>query len=248
MARRRKKVPASGSTGGAETVAEPLAGTEDQAACVSKRRSPTRRAPERGDPDRDEPDRDEPEPDWRELFVGRTAIELLPILIAGDPLGLRKRVARRLRVRAWLLAADRVLLRAVARCARAAPDYRGASEIADWLDLLIDDAVLDLLREDSDAEYAGRAPDEIELEAYVALAAPLGLEPLHMRRVCIAFNRLDEPERVAFHAWVLAGRKLSEAARSLRLTESVVADRARCALDAVLAAAEGPEHLEGDFA
>ncbi len=181
-------------------------------------------------------------PDWRPLFVGRTPEELLGLVVEGDPLGLRERTAARLNERAWLIAADRVVLRTVARIARAAPAYRGVPDLAEWVGLAIDDAVLDLLREDVEAEAAAREPGQLELGAYVALAEPLGLAPVQMRRVCIAFNALDEGVRAAFQAWVVQGRTLSEAARALELPEARVAERAKQALEAILAAEsdEGP--------
>ena len=175
--------------------------------------------------------------DGRALLAGAEASEILARIVPGDPLALRPRIARRLRAGAWLLGADRVHLRCLARVARAALHYRGAPGLDAWLDLQVDDAVLDLLREDCEAQSRGRAPSAVELEAYVALGRPLGLEPESMRAVCVAFNRLCEDERRSFYAWVLEGRALDEAARQAGVPTAELARRARRALEVVLDAA-----------
>src|SRR5687767_2341511 len=58
--------------------------------------------------------------DWRVILAGASPREVLARLMNGDPLGLAVVVEQRLRVHAYLLDADRVFLRAAARCARLA--------------------------------------------------------------------------------------------------------------------------------
>ena len=57
-------------------------------------------------------------PDGRALLAGGSPREILARLVDGDPLGLRAVVYERLRARAYLLEADRVFLRSLARVAR----------------------------------------------------------------------------------------------------------------------------------
>jgi DNA-directed RNA polymerase specialized sigma24 family protein len=170
------------------------------------------------------------------LLSGGTPREILCRIVQGDPLEMRDRVARRLRAGAYLVDADRVQLRALARCARFAQRYTGRPDLATWLDEIVDAAIEDLLREDAgadgDAEASEAAPDT----AFVALARPLGLEPSAMRRACAAFNRLPVPDRRAFFDLVIDGGSLDELARRSGENASELARRARRALDVLLQA------------
>jgi DNA-directed RNA polymerase specialized sigma24 family protein len=174
---------------------------------------------------------------WRSVLGGMSPREILARLLQGDPLGLRNVVAARLASRAYLFDADRVHLRALAHCARYGVRYRGTPPLETWLEEIVDQALLDLLREDADAERRGVAADAEELAAFVDLARPLGLEPATMRRVCLAHNLLREPERRAFHGLVIARRTLEDVARSLGQSGVEVARLARRGLEAVLIAA-----------
>ncbi len=174
---------------------------------------------------------------WRAVLGGMSPREVLARLLQGDPLELRQVVAARLSARAYLFDADRVHLRALAHCARYAVRYRGTPPIETWLEEIVDQALLDLLREDVEAERRTTPADAEELAAFVDLARPLGLEPAAMRRVCLAHNLLREPERQAFHGMVIAGRKLEDVARSLGSSGVEVARLARRGLETVLIAA-----------
>jgi DNA-directed RNA polymerase specialized sigma24 family protein len=178
-----------------------------------------------------------PKQHWRQLLAGSSAREVLARILNGDPLALRAHVVERLVARAYLLDADRVHLRSLARCARHALRYRGQPELETWLRGIVDEALLDLLREDAEGERANVAPSADELAAYVELARPLGLEPAAMRAVCVAHNQLPSPERHAFHALVIEGRSLDELARDWREPATEIARRARRGLEAVLVAA-----------
>lgn len=174
---------------------------------------------------------------WRGVLAGMSPREVLARLLQGDPLDLRRVVARCLAERAYLFDADRVHLRALAHCARYAVRYRGTPPLEDWLMEIVDQAILDLLREDAEAERRGTPTVAEDLAAFADFARPLGLEPQAMRRVCLAHNLLREPERQAFHALVISGRGLDEVARVLGISAVEVARRARRALEAVLIAA-----------
>jgi DNA-directed RNA polymerase specialized sigma24 family protein len=175
---------------------------------------------------------------WRQILSGASPREVLARLMSGDPLRIRGLVARKLSERAYLCDADRVFMRSIARVSRFAVRYRGQPEIDEWLGSAVDEALLDLLRDDLEAERAGGAADPDEIAAFVDLARPLGLEPLAMRRVCNTFNHLPEVERRAFHALLVEGSTLDAIARASGPSATEVARAARRALDTLLAASE----------
>lgn len=154
-----------------------------------------------------------PSSDWRAWLAGGTPREVLARIVQGDPLEVRERVARKLREDALLFDADRVQLRTLARCARAAPSYRGRPELDKWLDALVDEALRDLLREDDERAAPGATAPEPE-GALVELSRPLGLDARSLAVACRAFNRLPVDERRAFFRLVLEGRSLDELART----------------------------------
>ena len=165
--------------------------------------------------------------DWRALLAGGSPREILARLVDCDPLGLRAVVYERLRARAYLLEADRVFLRSLARVARYAPRYRGEPELAIWLAERVDEALLDLL--DEDREGAALAEDTL-----AGLARPLGLDPAAMRAACARFHALPEEERRTFFALVVEGRDLDELARDSGESATGIARRARHALLTVI--------------
>ncbi len=173
--------------------------------------------------------------DWRRLFAAGSPREVLARLVDGDPLGLRTAVAEGLRRGAFLMDADRLHLRVLARCARAAPSYRGRPPLSEWLAQLVDDSLLDVLREDAEEERAGSTPDAERLAAYRELARPLGFEPAAMRAACVVFNALHEGERKAFFSLVIDGHSLDDAARDSKRSATELARAARTAFDALLA-------------
>src|SRR5262249_54272631 len=72
------------------------------------------------------------EPEWRRLLSG-TPREVLARLVQEDPLGVREKVAARLRADALLLDSDRVHLRVLARVSRFAGRYRGRPDLGSWI-------------------------------------------------------------------------------------------------------------------
>jgi hypothetical protein len=183
--------------------------------------------------------------DWRRWLAGGSPREVLARIVRDDPLRLRERVAAHLRAEAWLLDADRVHLRCLARVARAAPGYRGRPALAEWLDAHVARASAELVQRDGDGGDLD-AGDVDALRAFEVLARPLALDPRALARACAAFNRLPTLERRAFFALVLEGRELDLLARSSGAAATELARRARRALATVLArcpaAAEaGPE-------
>ncbi|MCK6446705.1 MAG: hypothetical protein L6Q99_09970 [Planctomycetes bacterium] len=176
--------------------------------------------------------------DWRALFHGGDSRRVLARLMQDDPLGLRERVGAKLEARAYLLDADRVLLRSFARTARAASGYHGDPPLARWLDERIDEAVGDLVTEDFEAERTDAPLDERQATAYATLGGPLGFAPAELRAACVGFNRLPESDRRAFHALVIRGRSLDELARERGESASEVGRAARRGLDALLRGAD----------
>jgi DNA-directed RNA polymerase specialized sigma24 family protein len=177
--------------------------------------------------------------DWRRWLAGGSPREVLARIVRDDPLHMRERVAARLRAEAWLLDADRVQLRALARVARAAPAYRGRPALPEWLDAHVGRAIAELVQRDGDGG-ALDAGDVDLLRAFEQLARPLGLDPRALGRACAAFNRLPAPERGAFFALVIEGRELDELASGAGASATELARRARRALDAVLACCPTP--------
>lgn len=171
---------------------------------------------------------------WRNLLAGGSAREVLARIVQGDPLRVRDEVARQLRTDAYLLDADRVHLRSLARCAREAPRYHGHPDFPDWLQVIVARSIDELLREDQEAERSGVHEGHAPLAAFAALARPLGLEPETMRRACVAFNRLPLADRQAFFDLVLTARSLEDLVRESGESATEIARRARRALDAIL--------------
>jgi hypothetical protein len=159
-------------------------------------------------------------------------------LLCGDPLGLAARVEERLRARAYLFDADRVYLRAAARCARLALRYRGDPPLQRWLAERVDEALLDLLRADAESELRGEPAGPERLAVFEALARPLGLDPARMQRACLAHNQLPQAQRIAFREMVLEGRSLDSLAAPGDRSATDIARAARTALLSVLRAIE----------
>jgi len=142
-----------------------------------------------------------------------------------------------------LLDADRVYLRALARCARHAVGYQGRPPIQTWLRSQVSRAVAEILREEDRSLHATPTGGD-ERDAHTDLARPLGMDPVVTRAACNAFNRQPFPERQAFFRLLIEHSPLEAVARETGSSLQTVARRARRALDAARAAAEGREHTE----
>jgi hypothetical protein len=190
--------------------------------------------------------------DWRALLAGATPREVLARLVAKDTLAVRARVATALAERCYLLDADAVYLRAVARIARFSTRYRGDPPLDVWLREQIDDALGDGLEcggACAEPERASAAADEglasegcegaesARPSAFRELAKPLGLDPERMRAVCAALNACTGAERASFFALVLEREDLDAAAARLALSPTECARAARRALELCMAIA-----------
>ena len=172
----------------------------------------------------------------RALLQGRSPKEILSRIVAGDPLRMRPRVAQHLEQQALLLDTDRVVLRALAIAARAAPRYHGQPALEEWLGARVDEAVRELLGE-GDGEPRPSAPATPQRPgAFESLAPPLGLDPRAMACACARFHRLPLADRRAFFDLVLHARPLDVLSRASGESATEFARRARRALEALLAA------------
>lgn len=181
-------------------------------------------------------------PAWRAVLGGMGPREVLARLLQDDPLQLRRIAGERMAARAYLFDVDRLHLRSVAHVARYALRYRGSPRLEVWLHDIVDQAMLDLLRDDVEAQRRERPPDPQDGSGMGDLARPLGLDPAAMRRACLAHNLLREADRRAFHGLVIAGRGLDELAREAGVHAGEIAKRARRGLEAVLIAAQAAPH------
>jgi hypothetical protein len=192
---------------------------------------------------------------WQTLFAGSPR-EVLSRLVQDDPLGVRGRIAERLRADALLLDGDRVHLRALARISRSAGSYRGRPELSAWVAGAVAESVQELVREMHEqarrrargredrargrpSHPTGDADGACDADAFDVLAGPLGLDPESMRSACAAFDVLPFADRTAFFDLVLEAKDLDACARSAGVNASELARRARRALDAILGSVPG---------
>ena len=143
--------------------------------------------------------------------------DLLARVVPGDPLGVRKQVARRLRERCFLLDPHGVSVQVLASIAE--NKVNGLASLQGGVDL--DSGMGELVRSTVDRVIddcvAGR------LEVPVAglprggiqqqLAHVLKIRHTELKRACDRFNRLPSEARRAFHALVLQRRSLESACR-----------------------------------
>ncbi len=200
-------------------------------------------------------DPDAPVPAWQTLFAGSPR-EVLSRLVQDDPLGVRGRIARRLRADALLLDGDRVHLRTFARISRSAGSYRGRPDPTEWVAGLVAESVEEIVREmheqarrrarsrEDRARTGSPDPTKVadearEADAFDVLAGPLGLDPGSMRTACAEFDVLPFADRTAFFDLVLESRDLDACARAAGVNASELARRARRGLDAILGSGVG---------
>lgn len=198
----------------------------------------TSRAAPGGSDRREEPLESERDLRWRttvapgaacvhELLLTGTAREVLARILPEDPLGLRARLAARVRERALLLDLDAVLLRALALCSLHAATWRGEPELERWLEVRVEESLAAVLAED---------PEDTRGEPLTPVAAPLALDPRALARACARFNRLAFEQREAFFALVLDGVVADRLARARKLSLPELARRARAGLEIILCA------------
>jgi hypothetical protein len=142
------------------------------------------------------------------LLAGRDRQEILRRILDGDPLELAQLCMRRLGDRAYLIDGDRLLLRAVARTAHAAPRWHGKPALDDWLLARVDAAMEDLVEEDAGAAYMGMPLDEQADGHYAFIALAFAVDTITALGMIASFNSLPEDARLTWHALAVEGKSL----------------------------------------
>jgi hypothetical protein len=164
---------------------------------------------------------------WRRWLGSGTAPEILARIFPADPLGLRARISRRARIEARLCDTDQVMVRAMARVARAAGRYRGRPRLDRWLDQQVQEALAEHLAEEAAGKFVESAGSSLS-----QLARPLGLDAASLQRGAARFHGLLLEDRMAFVELVLEQRGLDELAHEGGVSASEIARRARRGLEA----------------
>ncbi len=164
------------------------------------------------------------------LLQTGTRREVLARIVPGDPLGLRARLAARLRERSLLLDAERILLRALALTAYRASVWRGRPELDAWLGAIADEAIENALDDPVQGEEAERGSSEPD-DPFALFGSPLGIEGRELRAACARFNRLSRESREAFFLLVLDEVPPDALCRDSGLSAPELARRARRALE-----------------
>lgn len=153
-------------------------------------------------------------------------------LADGDPLDLELRCARRRAQLAYLVARERLWLRALARVSYAGALYRGEPPVERWLEGLVDEALAELLDEDETAELRRREVEDPE--HFAAVCEAFDMTPEEARAACVAFNALDPDVRSAFFAVAVTGDTVAEVAARSGVPASEIAARLGAAALALL--------------
>lgn len=160
--------------------------------------------------------------------------QVLERIVPEDPLGVADCVACELRRLAYLLDAQRVTRRALARCAQAASAWRGSPPLAAWVRERVAEAI-------EDVRCAERTrPAEREPGAFEAIAPPLGLSAPPLRSACARFNRLTPLERQTFFGVLIEGQPLEGVARRAGLALQEAARGVRRGLELFRTVAPAP--------
>ena len=202
--------------------------------------------------------------DSRTLLFGSPR-EVLARISAGDPLRIRTRIGVHLRETHQLFDADRLHLRTLAHSARQASHLRASDGLESFLRARIADAARELCAEDltevqsgrgavSSAQNARSQPagrklskgrsqsqpsQRVQLKGLDELVKPLGLKPDRVRAACALFNELDEAERKACFDLLVDGANIDALAKAEGVTVTLIARRARRALETALGALDG---------
>ncbi len=142
------------------------------------------------------------------VLAGRDRREILRRIIDGDPLELSQLVMRRLVERAFLIDGDRVLLRAVARTAHAAPKWHGKPPLDEWLVQCVDASMEDLVQEDAGSAFFGMAVHENADSHFAFIAKAFGVDTSTALEMVATFNSLPEEARLTWHALAVEGKSL----------------------------------------
>jgi len=152
-----------------------------------------------------------PEPaHWPSFLRGGDASEILAHLSEGDPLRLQELSARRLREVWYLLEPERVYLRSLAVCAKAASKEDPPQDLSAWKLAKVDLAIEQLVRKDHEAERAHPELVDEEEKVFPLLTDSLMLDPELVRFASTSFNALDALPRRAFFELLIEGREVAD--------------------------------------
>jgi hypothetical protein len=158
--------------------------------------------------------------DLQRAIGGDSPHEILERMVKGDPLGVEERCHRILRERALLIQPERLALRSMAKIAVFGFTRRGQSFPTTVIDSIIESAITDLIREDSEQERAG-LPSSGEM--YGQVSGALGIEPGLARRTCVVFNSMPFLSRRVFWATLVERSSIEFVSSQLGIsTEDVV--------------------------
>ncbi|MBI5364609.1 MAG: hypothetical protein HZA53_15640 [Planctomycetes bacterium] len=151
---------------------------------------------------------------WRALFAGGSPRAILARLCEGDPLEIGPRCDEALAEAAYLLAHRKVIGRALARIAHAAPKYNGRRPLGEFLQKRIEASIEELVDEEQQELWLAGPVDLAEYDPYPLVARRLGVELREARVACSVVNRQPVESRKAFIALVIEGRSLAACARA----------------------------------
>lgn len=178
------------------------------------------------------------------------AHEVLGKLTDGDPLRLLERCARHVRRRAFLVDAERLFQRSIARVALEAP--RRAEDLLSeqWLETRLDGALQDLLREDRETHRRGETSLDRGDSRRTFLTEVMMLASERALQSAVAFNSLSEQTRRVFFQLVFERLSIQECVSDGAGGEDVVREGLLEALRALIctnevAAAPPPGSNEG---
>lgn len=161
-----------------------------------------------------------PENEFDEFLSGSPE-EVLARFGESDPLDLPTRCRRRIVELSLLLQPDRLLHRACARIAHAAPN-RGNEEVESFVSYWIDHSIEELLREDWEGDRYGLRCGPGWRERYAQIARTLGVDASTAREMSVRLNNQEQSIRQAFHRVVLQGQHLEDYMAAEGLTKEQV--------------------------
>jgi hypothetical protein len=153
-----------------------------------------------------------------EVLEGTDSMCILRRIMAGDPLGLERILAKELDRLAVMFHPTRLLAATQARCA-----WAGACQPAPTSDTLVEwtcarmsEAMESLTQDDWSEERLGLPSDPMD-DRYVLAQGPYGLTANQARRVALLFNQQAAKVRRPLYAVLVSGRPMTRVAEAFAL-------------------------------
>jgi len=163
-------------------------------------------------------------------LAGGNPAEVMQRLSDGDPVGIRRRIRRRLAYQAVLLDPTRLRWRALAYCAMTAGERNPHERLGVFLDRALDEAMASLIGEDWQADREGD-PATAASSPFRQVAAGVGLRPERARRIALEFNLLDRKQRRPLYRILVEGAAPDEVAYAFGMQPDELARRLNELLD-----------------